>query len=196
MRLAWLHEVNLLHTSYFFLFFPASSLPPLPSEANMFSFIWRWLWPLPSSDNTGSSPPSPSREAQPSDTASPSRETKPSHIASSALPNSPLVTRSLKVTMGRCTAVHPVHGPCDCIEGFSVGNSHSVCDRCIHPMSLHNDYGKCFFASYQQITVSSLIVLAKPLLLILFLPRFPIQQRVPGLNWKSEFALPWENRCL
>lgn len=182
-------SVASLRSSCFMLLsvFAASAwlfLLPLPSEANMFSFISRWLWPLPSSANSGSSPPSPSRE------------TKPSHTDSSVLPNSPLVTRSLKVTMGRCTAVHPVHGPCDCIEGFSVGNSHAVCDRCIHPMSFHNDYGKRFFASYQQIPVSSLIVLAKPLLLILFLPRSPIHQRVPGLNWKPEFSLPLENRCL
>lgn len=159
----------MLHASCFLLLasccFPASawlSLLLLPSEANMFSSISSWIWPWPSSANSGSSPPLPSRA------------TRPSHTASSVLPNSPLVTRSLKVTMGRCTAVHPVHGPCDCIEGFSVGNSHAVCDRCIHPMSLHNDYGKCCFASYQQIPVSSLIVLAKPLLLILFPPRSSI----------------------
>lgn len=174
----------MLHASCCFLASAWLSLLPLPSEANVFSFISHWLWPLPYSANSGSSPPSPSRE------------TRPLHTASSVLPNSPLVTRSLKVTMGRCMAVHPVHGPCDYIEGFPVGHSHAVCDRCIHPMSLHNDYGKRFFASYQQIPVSSLIVLAKPLLLILFPLRSPIHQRVPGLNLKSEFSLPWENRCL
>lgn len=147
-------------------------LHPLPSEANMFSSIWRWLWPLPFSDNSGCSAPSPSRETQ------------PSHTASSVLPNSPLVTRSLKVTMGRCTVVHPVRGLCDCIEGFSVGNrdSHAFCHSCLHPMSFHTDYGKRFLARYRQIPVSSLIVPAKPLLPILFLPRSPIHQRVPGLN--------------
>ena len=89
-------------------------LHPLPSEANMFSSIWRWLWPLPFSDNSGCSAPSPSRETQ------------PSHTASSVLPNSALVTRSLKVRK-----------------------------------------------MYQQILVSSLIVLAKPLLMIFFLPGSP-----------------------
>ena len=100
----------------------------------MFSFISRWLWPWTSSDNAASSLPSPSRETQPSQTAS------------SVLPNSALVTRSVKVTMGRCTVVHPVYGLCDCIEGFFVGNgdSHAFCDRCLHPMSFHANYGKRF----------------------------------------------------
>lgn len=99
----------MLHASCCFLDSAWLSLLPLPSEANMFSFLSRCLWPLSSSTNSGSSPPSPSRK------------TRPSHTASSVLPNSPLVTRSLKVTMGRCTAVHPVHGRVIVLKGFMLG---------------------------------------------------------------------------